>query len=371
MGKTFCYIHIPFCELKCSYCRFASVWFSQSLQIEVYVKNLIREIEKSPFKKEVLSSVYFWWWTPSVLSKGQLNSILLILKKKYWFTDDIEITVESTPNNVVKENIENWYNLWINRISMWVQTLNKKSLGEIKRGNKWDVTEALENLNNYSNIQNISLDFIVWLPYVTKGEILDNIKFVLNKYDFVKHISVYMLEEYYNPDKIIETKYDNVTYPKDWDRLWIKDEEYLWDYKSIKKYLKEEWFNNYEVSNYWKPWYECKHNIWYWEHNEIYAFWLWAYWFVNWIRYANSDSFKDYYLLKKILENKLNENDIFLETVMFELRTSWLKEETFKKLDNKKINYLLENWYLKKESDKIILTDSWFIVMDYILSEII
>jgi hypothetical protein len=57
------------------------------------------------------------------------------------------------------------------------------------------------------------------LPYVTKGEILDNIKFVLNKYDFVKHISVYMLEEYYNPDKIIETKYDNVTYPKDWDRL--------------------------------------------------------------------------------------------------------------------------------------------------------
>jgi hypothetical protein len=41
----------------------------------------------------------------------------------------------------------------------------------------------------------------------------------LGKYDFVKHISNYMLEEYYSADKIIETKYDNITYPKDWNKL--------------------------------------------------------------------------------------------------------------------------------------------------------
>lgn len=371
MNKHFCYIHIPFCELKCNYCRFASIWLSQEFQIDIYVKNLIKEIEKSPFKKEILDSIYFWWWTPSVLNKNQLNSIFLALNNKYDFNNNIEITLESTPNNVTKQNIKSWYELWINRISIWVQTLNKKSLKKINRGNKWDIIKALENLEKYSNIKNISLDFIIWLPYVKPWEILEDIKYILWKYDFIKHISVYMLEEYYNPDKIIETKYDNITYPDDWDKLWIREEDYLWEYRDIKKYLTKVGFNNYEISNYWKIWYECKHNIWYWEHDEVYGFWLWAYSFVKWIRYSNSDNFKDYYLWKKLLINKLNKNDIFLEKVMFWLRTSWLEKILYEKLNTKKIYYFLENWYLKKESDKLILTDSWVLVMDYILSEII
>jgi len=241
---------------------------------------------------------------------------------------------------------------------------------------------------------NISIDFIIWLPYVKPWEILENIKFILEKYTFIKHISVYMLEDYYSADKIIETKYDNITYPDDWWEQGIREEEYLQEYSNIKNYLIENWFNNYEISNYWKPWYECIHNIWYWKHKEILAFGLWAFWYINNTRYANSDKFSNYYLWKKLFENKLDKNDIFLEKIMFQLRASWIEEKIYKKLDNNKINYFIENWYLEfslstrgfsplnnvknkydsetsSEWQILKLTDKWVLVMDYILKEII
>jgi len=352
----------------------------------------------------VLDTIYFWWWTPSVLSKQNLKDIFDALKSRFIFSKNIEISLESTPNNITLENLKIWENFWINRLSIGVQTFNQKSLEEIWRWKKGDLEMCFENLKKYlgqtdkftptensrgkpcvyPKINNISLDFIIWLPYVKKWEILDNIKYVLDNYDFVKHISVYMLEEYYNPDKIIETKYDNITYPESWDKLWLKDEEYLEEYSKIKKYLIEKWFTNYEISNFAKSWYECKHNKWYWEHKEVLAFWMWAWGFVSpylaspkreeqkdFIRYLNADNFKDYYAGKKIFEEKLDENDLFLEKVMFQLRTNWLKKEVYKKLNQEKINYFIKNWYLKKESKKIVLTDAWVLVLDFILKEII
>ena len=402
------YIHIPFCEQKCNYCRFASIWKIhsgrsalevQDLHIAKYVSFLCEEIKENkynpsafqaaPFnsKGSKISTIYFWWWTPWVLKLEQFEKILKIIKNKYILDKNCEITIETTPDKITKENLIGWKKLWINRISIWIQTLNKRSLEEIWRWNKWDIIKALENIKE--NISgkthkfdpiNISVDFIIWLPYVKKWEILENIKYVLDNFDFIKHISVYMLEDYYSPDKIIETKYDNITYPEDWWKQGIKEEEYLEEYSNIKKYLIEKWFNNYEISNYWKSWFECKHNIWYWNHKEILAFWLWAFWYVNNTRYANADNFKDYYKWKKLFEKKLTQEDIFLEKVMFQLRTSWIEKNIYKKLDRKKIDYFIENNYLenspiisfhKGNEPKIKLTDKWVLVMDYILSEII
>jgi len=392
VNNKFCYIHIPFCELKCKYCRFASIWISQKLKIDFYIKNLIYEIKKSSFQKGILNSIYFWGWTPSILEKNHLESIIFELKNKYVFHENIEITLESTPNNVTKENLKIWNDIWINRLSIWIQTLNEKSLKEINRGNKWDINLCFENLKKFPHLtspkgrgieQNISLDFIIWLPYVKKWEILENIKYIFKNYDFIKHISVYMLEEYYNPDKIIETKYDNIIYPNDWNKLWISDEDYLNEYSNIKIFLISKWFNNYEISNFWLKGFECKHNKAYWNHWEIYAFWLWAWWLVkkNWdyYRYLNSDNFKDYYEWKKIFENKLTKNDLFLEKVMFGLRTKWLEKDIYEKLDQDKINYFIENNYMQKNppfkkggiGENLVLTDSWILVMDYILSEIV
>ena len=389
------YIHIPFCEQKCGYCRFASVWKIQNLHIAKYVDFLCKEIKKIwtsdtnknspiiPFlkgdedKNKQISTIYFGWGTPGVLSLKQLEKIFIALKSKFIFSDNIEISLESTPDKITKQNLIGWERLWINRLSMWVQTLNQKSLEAIWRGNKWDIEKALKALTpspsslREREIKNISIDFIIWLPYVVKWEIKKDIEYILKKYDFIKHISVYMLEDYYNPDKIIETQYDNITYPDDWWKMWIAEEDYLEEYSEVKTYLKSEWFTRYEISNYAKPWFECKHNKWYWNHSEVIWFGLWAYWFVDKTRYANSEKFSEYYQWKKILETKLNSEDIFLETVMFQLRTSWVEQDICKKLNKERLEFFLREWYLEKKSDKIMLLDKWVLVMDYILKEIV
>jgi oxygen-independent coproporphyrinogen III oxidase len=368
----YAYIHIPFCDQKCSYCRFASIGSLQDLQIETYVQSLISEIESSKLVQNIrpLKTLYFWWGTPGVLKETQIKRIISATENKYGFAKNIELNLETTPFNVNPENVQAWEKLWINRISMWVQTLNNAALKEIQRGNKWNIITALDNLKN-SKIKNISIDFIVWLPYVEKWEILEDIKYILSQYECITHISVYMLEEYYEPDMIIESIYDNITYPDNWRNMWLLEKDFSAEYQSIKKYLVSVWYNRYEISNYAKPGYECKHNQSYWEHWEVVSFWLWAYGYVNNMRYRNSDNFIDYYARKKIISEKNNSNDIFLESVMFWLRTSWINIELEKKLDTKKIKYFLEEKYLIRENNLLQLTDKAVPVMDYILSEII
>lgn len=369
--KTYnCYIHIPFCSSKCKYCRFASFsWFS-NLKIQTYVDFLCKEILDSDIDWVVLNTIYFGWWTPWVLSLSQFNQIFETLKTKFIFSENIEISIETTPWNITIENLKWWKKLGINRISMWLQTLNEKSLSEIWRDSKWDIIWALDIVKNIW-FSNFSIDFIIWLPYVEKWEIIKNIDYLLEKYDFIKHISIYMLEEYYDVPEVKESKFDNIVYPNAWSNLWLKEEIFSEEYIKVKNFLQKKWFNRYEISNYSKPWFECKHNFWYWTHKETLAFWLWAHGFLNNIRFSNSESFIDYYTKKNIIKEHLNEEDLFLEKIMFSLRTFWIDEIYLEKLDDLKVNYFIENNLLFKKDGRLVLTDNWVVFMDYILWEII
>lgn len=378
MKNTFCYIHIPFCTSKCKYCRFASFWNTELLKISLYVDKLIEEIKKSSYsvENENLKSIYFWWWTPSVLSIKQLTSIINTIKSKYDFDENIEINIEATPITVNKKNIVWWKENWINRLSIWVQSLNSHTLKEIWRWEKWDIIRALDSLNEVG-YDNISVDFIIWLPHVKKWELKKDIEYILDNYSFIKHVSVYMLEEYYeqwwidNEEWKTDSKFQNVVYPNDWISLWIEEDYYLWEYVEIKEFLKNRWFNSYEISNFSKPWYECRHNQSYWQHSNVVGYWLWAHSFINDIRFSNSEEFMWYYSLEKNDFEILDDNDLFIEKIMFWLRTSWLEKELYEKLDINKLSEFIKEWLLYKNGDILNITDRWILLLDYILWEII
>lgn len=378
MKNTFCYIHIPFCTSKCKYCRFASFWNTELLKISLYVGKLIEEIKKSSYsvENENLKSIYFWWWTPSVLSIKQLNSIIKAIKSKYNFDENIEINIEATPITVNQKNIVWWKEIWINRLSIWVQSLNTNTLKEIWRWEKWDIIKALDSLNN-EGYDNISVDFIIWLPHVKKWDLKKDIEYLLDNYTFIKHISVYMLEEYYeqwwidNEKWKTYSKFQNVVYPNDWINLWLEEDDYLWEYVEIKEFLKNRWFNSYEISNFSKPWYECRHNQSYWQHSNVVGYWLWAHSFINDVRFSNSEEFMWYYTLDKSDYEILDYNDLFIEKIMFWLRTSWLAKELYENLDNNKLNEFIKEWLLYKNDEVLKITDKWILLLDYILWEIL
>lgn len=352
----FSYIHIPFCESKCKYCKFASVWNLQKLKIEKYLNFLLNEINDFDKENIKLKSIYFWWGTPTTIDDKQLLKIINKLNNKFWFSKNIEISLESTPNKITYDNLTKWKRIWINRISIWVQSLNNKTLTEIWRWDKWDIIEALDNIKLLW-FNNISIDFIIWLPHVKIWDTKKDIKYILDNYDFIKHISVYMLEDHY--------------YPGNWKNISVDEKLYLNEYNEITNYLVNKWFNKYEVSNFSIPWYECKHNQAYWDHSTVCWFWLWAHSFVNKVRYANSDSFNDYYS-KKLSYSELNtDNDIYIEKVMFDFRTIWLDLNMYNDLDNKKIDDFIKQWYLYNENWFIKTTNEWILVLDYLLKEIL
>ena len=204
-----------------------------------------------------------------------------------------------------------------------------------------------------------------------KWELLENIKFLLENYSFVKHISVYMLEEYYEVPEEIDSKFENIIYPNSWKANSIPEEDYLEEYSSIKAYLKEKWFSQYEISNFAKSGFECKHNCWYWSHKENLAFGLWAHGFVENTRFSNSENFIDYYAKRNIFKENLSEENIFFEKVMFSIRTKWISKCDLKQLNQEKVNYFLKIWYLEEKWEKIILAEKAVLLLDYILSEIL
>ncbi|MDD3646322.1 MAG: radical SAM family heme chaperone HemW [Candidatus Gracilibacteria bacterium] len=365
-----CYIHIPFCNSKCKYCRFASFSGFSKLKIQNYVDFLCKEILDTKIDNVKLDTIYFGGGTPGVLSINQFIQIFNALKSKFIFSENIEISIETTPSNITIKNIIGWKNLGINRISIGLQTLNEKSLLEIGRDSKGDIIGALDTIKKIG-FSNFSIDFIIGLPYVKGGEIIQNIDYLLKNYDFIKHISVYMLEEYYDIPEEKNSKFDNIIYPNTWKNLGLKDDFFSLEYISIKKFLEEKGFKRYEISNYSKPGFECKHNIGYWTHKETFAFGLGAHGFLGDIRFSNSESFIDYYAKKNIIKERLNMQDLFLEKIMFSLRTSGIEESDLEKLDIKKINYFIENNLLYKKDKKIVLSDAGVIFMDYILGEII
>ncbi len=367
----FSYIHIPFCESKCKYCRFASLGSINKVLVNKYIAHLLHDIKnfKRPEWAGLLNSVYFWGGTPSILEMNQLSEILESLKTKFGFEKNIEITLESTPINITAQNLIAWEALWINRISMWIQTLNNKALQEIKRDSKETIFSALEYLKN-SKIKNISVDFIIWLPYVQAWETLQDIKYVLENYNFIKHISVYMLEDYYvwNQD---DSNFEKITYPETWKNLGLEEEFFSKEYLEIKSYLESTWFFKYELSNFSKSGYECKHNISYWNHSEVIWFWLGSHSFVNNTRYAYKDDFLWYYKSELEYEEVLNERDFFLEKIMFWFRTSWLEKKLYNQLNQEKINNFIKLWYINIENDTITIHDNVIHLMDKIISEII
>lgn len=365
------YIHIPFCNTKCKYCRFSSYTNLDKLSIKRYVSFLVNHINSYNLKTKKLNSIYFWWWTPSILESKDIWLVISCLKDKFWFQDDIEITLETTPWNITTKKIKELYEIWINRLSIWVQTLNEDSLKEIKRDSKWDIISSLDNLRKNLLIKNISLDFIIWLPFVKKWEVKKDILFLLEKYDFIKHISVYMLEDYYDLESDKQNNFDNIVYPDNWKTLWLKEEDYLWEYKEIRDFLEQKWFFRYELSNFSKPWFSCIHNQAYRNHSELLAFWLGSHWFIDNKRYAYSDSFSWYYKLEKSYEEKLSKKDLFLEELMFWLRTTWISESKIQFLNKEKLKYFFDLEFLYLEWWKIKLSDKGVLVLDYIIKEIL
>ena len=251
------YIHIPFCISKCDYCDFFSVTGCQSL-LDDYIQALGSEIEArlKEYGPAEIKSLYVGGGTPSLLSQNQLKKLEDIIKplKK---TETFEFTFEVNPDDVTEELLQALDKTGVNRISCGLQSFSQKVLENIhRRAGAEQVEKALLLLKkNWKH--KLSVDLICGLPFESQKSMLEGLKKLCRL--GIPHISFYSLcveEETPLGQAIITNK---IKYDYDFsDQLWIKGRDFLL----------QNAYEQYEVSNFCLPGYECLHNMTYWTHGD-------------------------------------------------------------------------------------------------------
>lgn len=298
------YIHIPFCERKCSYCAFVSFCLSK-IDREKYIQALLEEIESFSTVKRV-KTIYLGGGTPSLLTKEEIFSIFRKLREKFDIDENAEITIEVNPNSVEEEKLKAYKEVGVNRISVGVQSLSNKSLKSIGRlHTKKEAIEKLKLIGKY--FDNISADLILGLS----GE-KSVIKYAKNLIKLnIKHLSSYMLEVHENTKLYFEVR-DKKYCPL--DEIGVTK-----SYDKLVKFLKKHGFVQYEVSNFALKGYESKHNLNYWSYGEYVGFGVSSHSFLNGKRIANYITLQGYYKHER-KEEKITKSMEIEERIMLGLR---------------------------------------------------
>lgn len=278
------YIHIPFCIRKCNYCDFLSAPATAEKRNQ-YIDALKREMISEAFKYEeyCVKTVFFGGGTPSILESNDVEALLEILKSRYNFDEQAEITLEMNPATASKEKMQQLFAAGVNRLSIGLQSAQDDELKMLGRVHCYaDFLETYQ-LAREVGFNNINIDLMSGLP----GQNLEKWEDTLQKVILLKpeHISAYSL--------IIEEGTDIYKNLEKYPALPAEDEEREM-YRKTKEILKENGFERYEISNYAKKGFECRHNCVYWERKNYVGFGVGAASMVEDRRWKNTDDMEKY-----------------------------------------------------------------------------
>lgn len=288
------YLHIPFCERKCAYCDFLSAPADLPVRIS-YIKKLQEEIVYcgAQYGEYQVSSIFFGGGTPTILEGYQLAAILETVKEHFNITTDAEITVECNPGTLTAGKAEKLVQAGFNRLSMGLQSADDRELHLLGRIHNFAQFLESYDLARKAGFQNINVDLMSALP----GQTLKSWQDTLQKVTALRpeHISAYSLiiEEgtpFYERFAEDERIREEGGHP----RLLPEEDVERQMYELTETFLHTKGYERYEISNYAKPGYECRHNCGYWTRKDYLGLGLGASSLVEHQRFQNTSELKTY-----------------------------------------------------------------------------
>lgn len=369
------YIHIPFCVKKCAYCDFLS-WSGNKEQREEYVRALEQEIlsYKNFAEDYQVSTLYFGGGTPSVLEGEQMERIMKAICQTFQIEKKAEITLEMNPGTALREKLDLYRQLGINRLSMGIQSVKNENLKLLGRIHTYEDFLESYHMARDAGFDNISGDLISSLPGQTLAEWKEELEILMETP--LEHISVYQL--------IIEEETEFYKKYGEHEEL-LPDEEtsreiYLW----TGKYLRERGFSQYEISNYARAGRESKHNLRYWERKDYLGLGLGAASMIHNMRMSNTRDWKKYMAYcrdpRKIREEvEFLEEPRQMEEFMFLglRKTRGVSRKEFRRIFGKDLNLVyektlekyLKNGMLQESGDKVFLSEEGILLSNQIFAD--
>ena len=368
------YIHIPFCKVKCNYCDFYSIT-EREYQREIFTKMLCREIElyiKENQFEFIIDTIFFGGGTPSLLENRQMDSILNCIAKYYSIKNVIEITMEANPGEASKEKLAGFKNSGINRLSMGFQSLQPDLLFFLTRIHSREEALITFQIARDVGFENINIDLIFSIPNQTIKMLEEDLKIVTDLNP--NHISAYSLTVESGTELNRLVKKNLITMPRDESDL----EMLLF----VRDFLKSKKYSAYEISNFSKSRFECKHNLHYWTTDPYLAFGPSAHGYDIKSRWWNVRSLDEYLKRLDNFKNPINRREnsdkisTFNEILLNGLRLS--NGVQIKKLNRENPNWKKDlKFGLKKWSEKLkinekslYLTDRGIPFLDSILPDL-
>lgn len=312
------YIHIPFCKQACSYCDFH---FSTKLTSKQKVLTAIEkelELRKDYIGEELVETIYLGGGTPSLLNEFEIQSLFNKINALFNVSKDAEITLEANPDDLTLEKLKELKKTSINRLSIGVQSFFEEDLRFMNRAH--NAKEALESIQRARSVgfNNISIDLIFGSQTTTNEMWQKNLDIFIEL--GVNHLSAYSLtveEKTALAHQVAIGKVENVN-----------DEKNYQQYLMLQEVIKENGFEQYELSNYCKDHSYSKHNTSYWQGITYLGVGPSAHSFNGASRQWNV---RNNSLYLKALENKtsyfekeeLSEIDRYHEYLITSLRTKW------------------------------------------------
>ena len=270
------YIHVPFCVRKCYYCDFLSAPAGEE-QKKRYTDCLIAEItwEAARYRDYEVQTVFIGGGTPSLLPAEEIRRIITAVFTSFQTGKEPEITIEVNPGTVSREKLTAYREMGINRLSIGLQSADNEELRLLGRIHTAEDFEKTYSSAVKSGFNNINVDLMSAIPSQSPESYRETLRKVLSLTPRPSHISAYSL--------IIE---EGTPFYEHTPELPDEETDRLL-YKMTGDILKENGYHRYEISNYARAGFECRHNKVYWQRGDYAGFGIGAASLIRNVRFHN------------------------------------------------------------------------------------
>jgi oxygen-independent coproporphyrinogen-3 oxidase len=318
------YVHVPFCASKCAYCDFAS-YAGREADIPRYVEAVIREITRRGAETghPKANTIFLGGGTPSLLDELQAIRILDALFEAFPIEEGAEITCECNPGTLTTPFAVSLRKAGVNRLSLGAQARQSRLLSLLGRIHNWENVAASMEIARRAGFENINLDLMFGLPSQTVSDMQETLEAAIALSP--AHLSCYGLTVEEGTPICRDIAVGKLTLP---------DEEIEREmYELARRTLAEHGFQQYEISNFAREGYACRHNIGCWTRMPYLGFGSAAHSFFEQCRIANPSTLDAYLAGEEPKMERISKEEARFESMMLGLRmTRGVNNEDFTRM---------------------------------------
>jgi len=248
------YVHFPFCAARCHYCAFYFVVGRAEVRaayVDAVASEISRAAEDERFAGRQVHSIYFGGGTPSLMADGDVARVLKAARDTFDVVDGAEISLESNPDGLTAEALAGLRELGVNRLTIGWQSLREAGLRVLSRTHSPSDNAAALLAAREAGFGNVGVDLIFGWP----GQTAASWREELGEAAFlgVEHVSAYELTLEEGTRLLARAEAG---------RFRLADEDERTDmFEATDAVLGPAGIHRYEISNFARPGYECRHNL--------------------------------------------------------------------------------------------------------------